>query len=160
MYCCNCGAQTYKDSRFCHKCGSSVPEETEPCHDSEGKQEQQLLQELMSKDRKAHVCHRCGGSGKLFCWDFGLGKPVASKRAWAGTAASLAVSAITLPLLGVGRLDLPGKKTTLSVLRLRLMLCESCKKLDGIHYSLHPWWEDALRMGYTQFLNADDLKNL
>ena len=96
----------------------------------------------------------------MFAWDFGLGKPIASKRVWASTAASLAVSAMTVPLFGLGRLDLPGRKTTFTVLRLQLVLCESCQQRGGIHYSVHPWWGDALRLGYTQFFDGDDLEKL
>jgi len=162
MHCSTCGAPTFKDSRFCHKCGSVISAEPEPSNASEGEQEQReqrLIDELLSKNRKQHECHQCGTKGKLFAWDFGLAKPIGSKRVWARTAASVALSAITLPLLGVGRLDLPGKKTSLGVLRLRLLLCEECKR-GRINYTIHPCWNDALRLGYTEFLTADDLNKL
>src|ERR1035437_11107076 len=104
MYCCKCGAQTYNDSRFCHRCGSPVPAQSQPHSSSDSEQEQQrLVYELLSKDQKLHECHRCGGKDRLFAWDFGLGKPIASKRVWASTAASLAVSAMRSEERRVGK---------------------------------------------------------
>jgi hypothetical protein len=88
-----------------------------------------------------------------------LGKKISSKRAWGGTAWSLAVSAITVPLIGAGGVQLPGKNTRLRVLRLRLVLCDSCRQ-KRLNYSVHPWWATANRLGYTEFLNAEQLAGL
>jgi len=118
------------------------------------------VQEMLSRDSKGHECHRCGRTDKLFAWDFGLAKQIGSRRAWSTTAASLAVSAVTVPLFGIGRLDLPGKKTSFHVLRMRILLCDSCKRLGEVPYNLHPWWDDAQKLGYTEFLDAEHLNKL
>ncbi len=167
MYCCSCAAQTSEESHICHKCGTPVPHtpfnnaSTQRPFGSETEQEQRRVeQRLLSKDRKPHQWHQCEGRGKLHGWDFGLGKIIAEKRVWGATAVSVAVSAITVPILGVGMLERPGKETSLTVLRLRLMLSESGSQRGGVSYSVHPCWDGAMSLGYTEFLSADDLKRL
>lgn len=72
---------------------------------------------------------------------------------------SVAVSPVTIPLIGAGGLRLPGRKTSYRVLRLRLILCDSCWG-GQTRYSLHPWWRTAIRLGYTEFFDAEGLKKL
>jgi hypothetical protein len=118
-----------------------------------------LIDELLPIGQKPHECHACGRKDNLHGWDFGLGKPISTKRAWGKTAWSIAVSAVSLSLGGAGIVQLPGTKTRLRVLRLRLILCESCIR-GQTNYTLHPWWEPARRLGYTEFLSADDMEKL
>jgi len=173
MYCCKCGAKIYLDARHCHNCGSFLPpsvgetslqrstshELLRPRNESINEEQRSLVKELLTTDRKEHECHKCGAREKLSSWGFGLGRVISSKHTWSETAASAAISAITLPLIGFGALRLPGKKTNLSVLRLRLVLCEFCRK-EGATYSVHPWWNGAQRLGYTEFLCPTDLNEL
>lgn len=144
MFCCSCGTSTVDDALFCHKCGKPIPREPEP--------------QEVAKDNRLSQCHNCGRDA-VHGWDFGLGKPLRS-RTWSGTAASVVVSAVTIPLIGVGAFQLPGKRTTMSVLRLRLLLCDTCARRGGIGYSVHPLWGEAMQQGFTEFLNADELKSL
>ena len=172
MYCCICGSQNPDGASYCHKCGRSLfREETtqegqQPAQISPRQveaplteEQQQLIDQLLPIDQKAYECHACGRTDNQYSWDFGLGKNISTQRAWGETAWSVAVSAVTLPLIGVGGLRLPGKKTSLRVLRLRLILCDSCHQRQ-LHYSLHPWWTVARRLGYTEFLDAKDLQKL
>jgi hypothetical protein len=123
------------------------------------KEQRQLIEELLPINQKPHECHACGRTDNLYDWNFGLGKKISTKRAWGGTAWSLAISAITVPLIGAGGVQLPGKKTRLRVLRLRLVLCDSCRQ-QRLDYSVHPWWAMANRLGYSEFLNAEQLARL
>lgn len=172
MFCCSCGASNPKGANYCHKCGSemSTPSmETDHAEESplqrkassseEESEQQRLVSELLPIDRKLHECHRCGRKEDLYGWDFGLGKVVSTRRNWAETALSVAASAVFVPLVGYGVLRLPGKASCLRVIRLRLILCGSCWG-NRVNYALHPWWEPATRLGYTKFLNADELKKL
>jgi hypothetical protein len=183
MFCCKCGARNPKDASFCHECGSSLYKEEagflDPATESKkphkvekplSEEQRRLIEELLPIDQKPHECHACGRTDSLSGWDFGLGKRISTKRAWGETASSVAVSVVTMPLLGVGGLQLPGKKTHYEVLRLRLILCESCcrqhRVLGGSHqvdsaiYSVHPWFEPARRLGYVEFFDANGLKKL
>jgi len=173
MFCCKCGARNPEEAQFCHKCGTSLykekeeqqigqPKGTKDPRQAEGEltdEQRQLVDELLPIDQKPDECHRCGRRDSLYAWDFGLGKRISTKRAWGDTAWSLAVSAVTVPLMGVGGLQFPGKKARLRVLRLQLILCDSCRQGE-ITYSVHPWWEAARRLGYTEFLDAAALKRL
>lgn len=172
MYCCKCGARNPEEASYCHKCGVSLYREeagqVEPSAKNENsrqiatpsdEEQRRLIDELLPIDQKPHECHACGRKDNLYGWDFGLGKSISTKRTWGGAAWSVAVSAVTLPLVGYGGVQLPGKKTRLRVLRLRLILCDSCRR-GKINYAFHPWWEPARRLGYTQFLNANELKKL
>ena len=156
MFCCGCGAPTVDDARFCHNCGKSLPAETALAKTNL----EQPKQETLSTDIRLQQCRSCGRKDNLYGWDFGLGMPVASRRDWSYTLASVAVSAVTLPLLGAGVFQLPGKTTTLRVLRLRFLLCDSCARQGGKPYSLHPSWGEAMRLGFTWFYDADALKRL
>jgi hypothetical protein len=172
MFCCKCGARNPNEANFCHRCGNSlyVPEAGSLDQSTRNRAPQQvgpvqseeqgwLINELLPIDQKLHECHSCGRKGHLHSWDFGLGKKLSTKRAWGETALSVAVSAVTIPLIGAGGLRLPGKKTSYRVLQLRLILCDSCWE-GQTKYSLHPWWQAATRLGYTEFFDAEGLKKL
>jgi hypothetical protein len=172
MFCCKCGARNPDHAGYCHECGSSmyketvrdsdqsardkVPAQVETPHNEE---QRRLIDELLPIDQRPHECHACGRRDNLHSWDFGLGKKITTNRAWGGTALSIAISAVTIPLIGAGGLQLPGKSTRYQVLRLRLILCGSCWK-GGAQYSLHPRWQKATQLGYTEFFDAEGLKKL
>src|SRR6266699_2211852 len=130
MFCCDCGAANPDNANYCHKCGGTLPEKAtesqqqlspsnKPKPEPKLTHEQrQLIDELFSIDKKPHECHACGSTENLYTCDFGLAKNTGTKRDWSMTAWSVVVSAVTLPLLGAGGLNLPGKKTRLNVLRL------------------------------------------
>jgi hypothetical protein len=189
MFCCGCGARNPNDASFCHKCGSplykekagrlgpsSAGKKPQKVEKPQGEEERRLIEELTPIDQKPHECHVCGGLDSLSGWDFGLGKKISTKSAWGKTALSVAVSAaasaFTLAHYGTGfmRLRLPDTKTRYQVLRLRLILCESCRRqhmvVGGSHqvdvaiYGLHPWFEPARRLGYAEYFDADGLKKL
>jgi hypothetical protein len=182
MFCCKCGAKTPGDANFCNKCGSSLYREAAEHsggladnraasgHTPEGTAQPALIKELLAIDPKPHECHACGRRDKLFAWDFGMARRISTKRAWGESALSIALSAASLPLLGVGVLTMPGKKIRYQVLRLRLVFCERCcrqnrasaysRRLRSAAYSVHPWFEVARRIGYTEFLGANALDKL
>jgi ribosomal protein L40E len=173
MFCCKCGTQNPDDANYCHDCGSSLYREAAK-HSSDqstrdevsrqvetpqDEEQRRLIDELLPIDQRTKECHACGRRNNLHGWDFGLGKKSSSARAWGGTALSIAISAVTIPLIGAGGLQLPGKSTRYQVLRLRLVLCDSC--WDGkVKYDLHPWWQKATQLGYTEFFDAKGLKKL
>lgn len=173
MYCCKCGVKNPDDASYCNKCGSPLYLTFQHGHGprqpiEEGirdpvrtqmDEERRGISELLSIDPKPHQCHGCRTEKDLYGYDFGLAKVMSARRNWGEAAWSAAVSAVSLPLLGYGILQLPGKKSRLRVLRLRLILCESCRR-RRVSYLLHPWWEPARRLGFTQFLSADDLDRL
>lgn len=171
MFCCDCGAPNPDGANYCHKCGGAIykkatdtqqqlpPPDTAKPEPILTQEQRQLVDELFSIDKKPHECHACGRTENLYSWDFGLAKKMGTKREWCMTAWSVAVSAVTLPLLGAGGLKLPGKKTRLNVLRLQLILCVVCRDTN-FAYHFHPWWEPAKRLGFTEFFDAVELKKL
>jgi len=172
MFCCKCGARNPEHAGFCHKCGDALYKEGVDQTVSDAgdgpppqvellpsPEQEQLINKLLPISQRPNECHACGRTEGLYTWDFGLGKIMSTKRAWGQTALSVAVSAVTIPLLGAGGFELPGKKTRLRVLRLQLVLCDSCRHGQN-RYDLHPWWEPARKLGYTEFLNAEELKGL
>jgi len=171
MFCCDCGAPNPESASYCHKCGSTLYKKTtetsNPLHlgntpKPEPKLTQQhrrLVDDIFTIDQKRYECHACGRTENLYSWDFGLAKKTGTKRDWSMTAWSVVVSAVTLPLLGAGGLELPGKNTRLSLLRLQLVLCGVCRH-KNFAYHFHPWWEPAKRLGYTEFFDANQLKRL
>jgi len=172
MFCCKCGARNPDNASYCRECGNSLYREaTRHLDQSAGdgvprlvetpqnEEQRRLIDELLSIDQRPHECHACGKAHNLHSWDFGLGKKISNERAWGETAWSIAVSAVSIPLVGVGGLQLPGKKTRYQVLRLRLILCDSCWE-GQTKYGLHPWWQKAIQLGYTEFFDAEGLKKL
>jgi hypothetical protein len=167
MFCCKCGAKVYHEAKYCHNCANALPDPTidiEPLpKDTESKANSIAVRSASGSEtrsnRKDLKCHKCGSSGGLKAWDFGLGKVVSTKRAWGETAISAALSAVTAPLIGYGMLRLPGKRTSFTVLRLRLVLCDACVRNRG-GYSSHPFWNEANRLGYTEFFGPTELDKL
>ena len=172
MFCCKCGTQNPDAASYCNECGSLLYKQETKHPDKSAKEklprqveipqnaeQRRLAEELLAIDQRPHECHACGCSDRLHGWDFGLGKKTSTKWAWGETALSVAVSAVSIPLIGVAGLQLPGKKTRYQVLRLRLILCDSCWEGQA-KYSLHPWWQTATRLGYTEFFDANALKHL
>ncbi len=168
MFCCKCGAKVYDGTKYCHNCGSALPD---PAPDVGLYAPEDIGRKVGSvgatsgsssegkSARKETKCHKCGASGGLKAWDFGLGMVVSTKRTWGETAVSAAISAITVPLIGYGMLRLPGKKTSFNVLRLRLVLCDACLR-TRVGYSSHPFWKEANRLGYTEFFGPTELDKL
>ena len=159
MYCCACGSPTGDDAHYCQKCGKALPPVARLTQNKQ-EREQSEIARLMSKVNQSHECHGCGRRDTLRGWDFGLGRPLGARTDWDGTLASIALSAVTIPLLGVAGLRLPGKSVTLSVLRLQLLLCDACASQGKTPYSVHPVWSEAVRLGYTYFLDAGALTRL
>lgn len=170
MFCCKCGARNPRNAVHCNKCGARVIEqETSELHQVQGNSEKvgSLSESRQSRlfHKGSHVapeptrCHACGGKDQLYSWQFGMARELSARRAWEDTAVSVAVSAITIPLLGVAGFQMPGKKARLQVLRFRLVLCKACwdKKVT---YSAHPQWETARSLGFTQILDANELRAL
>jgi len=163
MYCCKCGAEIYLRSKYCHNCGDTLPESA-PDLESSFSHGAEVATNKESAPRRQPIspqpsCHKCGSYLRLNSWDFGLGKVALSRRSWSETAISAALSAVSVPLTGYGMLRLPGKRTTFGVLRLRLILCDSCvRNREG--YECHPLWAEAHRLGFTEFFCSADLKKL
>lgn len=174
MFCCKCGALNPDNANYCHRCGVAVFKQLGASDESLGMlpnkaenpktnppkdDESDLLSPLALIDPKPHTCHRCGTKKDIYGWDFALGMVLSTRRSWGQTAWSVAVSAVTLPTVGYGGLELPGKVSHLRVVRMRLILCSLCKP-RGVEYSLHPWWSVLQRLGFTRFLGPDDLDKL
>ncbi len=170
MFCSTCGAQTPADATYCHKCGAVLYQEstgvqqppepyTTPVVPQLTDEQRQFVEELLPIDQKPNECHACGRTENLNSWAFGLAKKTRTKRDWVRTAASIGLSAVTLPLLGSGALALPGNETHYRVLRLQLILCDSCRA-RRFSYGIHPWWETARRLGYKKFFDAKKLNKL
>lgn len=167
MFCCKCRAKIYHEAKYCHNCGDPLsgptidvghmPESIESKTDSNATRSS--TNSRTRSDLKEPNCHKCGAAGGLKAWDFGLGKAIETKRVWGETAISAALSAVTVPLIGYGVLRLPGKKTSFSVVRLRLILCDACCR-NRVGYSAHPFWEEANRLGYTEFFDQMELTKL
>jgi hypothetical protein len=175
MFCCKCGARNADAATYCRSCGSLLYKGDGPkvqqspkkptAHEVETLPDEELrrlIDELLPIDQKPHECHGCGRKDNLHSWDFGLGKIISIDRAWGKTALSIAVSAVTFLTGGPdGIVPLPGTKARLRVLRLRLILCESCiRGRTNYTFHVHPWWEPARRLGYAKFVSADDMERL
>lgn len=168
MFCCDCGADNPDRAKYCHQCGSALYTKdsekllalpNKPAPKPNLTQEQVELAELFAIDRKLYECHACGKTDNLSGRVFGLAKKTGTKRAWSDTALSAVLSVVTVPLLGAGMLAFPGKKTQFNVLRLQLILCDIHRDIP-VGYYLHPWWEPARQLGYTEFFDADRLSKV
>ena len=112
-------------------------------------------------------CHYCASETDLVRWDFALMKVEESRISIGATAASAAVSALTLPLLGAGVLRLPGRSHSGQALHLRLATCKPCCKTHGNFFGLfmlneqrasaHPLWHALHEHGFTKFLAAEKM---
>jgi len=165
MYCCTCGTKCPENAPRCPSCGSvqlperaSVLGRVEPSSRTpiQSDDETIALQRLSVTDVKSDQCHGCGSKDQLLAYPFALAKKMNVQRDWAGTAASVAISAVSIPLTGFGIFQTPGKRTTYRIIRMTLILCPECRK-RRVSYELHPWWNGVLRLGYTKFFDRYDL---
>lgn len=110
-------------------------------------------------------CHNCGSSANVERYSFALATPSVTKRQWGMTAASIALSAVTLPLFGMGRWMGASKSKMARVVRLELVLCEECRAkrvadgdadLASRCFPMHPHWGRLREMGFTEFLTAEE----
>ena len=175
VYCCACGAENPGYGCYCHRCGNAlIPHARNPdpassrssrsqprsANDSaEEAAEIKALRSLARIDVKPSECHGCGRTEGLTAYEFGLAKVLSAKRDWTRTAASVVVSAVSVPLTGLGMIQLPGKRTRVRALRMKLILCETCRKTQ-VNYPAHPWWHPAQKLGYGTFLGEEELKKL
>jgi len=167
MYCCACGSTCPENAACCPQCGSAqLPEpnlspesnhslRTQVSTDNEAA----IIQRLRSSDVKSYECHGCGNKQELLSYPFALAKTLNVERNWAGTAASIAVSAVSIPLTGFGVFQIPRKRTRYRMIRMTLILCPKCRK-HTVTYERHPWWNVVYRLGYTEFLDRYDLEEL
>ncbi len=175
VYRCACGAENPDYGRYCHQCGTTlIPQARNPDlassrtsrsqatsakESAEETAEIQALRALARMDVKSSECHGCGRTEGLTAYEFGLAKVLSAERDWTRTAASVVVSAVSVPLTGVGMIQLPGKRTKARALRMKLILCETCRKAQ-VSYPAHPWWYPAQKLGYDTFLGEEELKKL
>jgi hypothetical protein len=128
-------------------------------HAPEATEQSIIVQRLLATRVSSSECHGCGGTDQLLAYPFALAKTVNVERNWAGTAASLALAAATIAMIGFGVFQTPGKRTTYRLVRMNLILCANCRS-HRVNYELHPWWNDVYRLGYTQFLDRFDLETI
>jgi hypothetical protein len=111
-------------------------------------------------------CHNCGSDANVARYPFALATTSETRRHWGMTAASIALSAVTLPLFGVGRLMGPNKSRVARVVRLELVLCQACREeriaaghvdLATLCYTMHPDWNRLREMGFTEFITAEEV---
>jgi len=175
MFCCSCGTRNPEPAPSCYNCGAALisptivsvripgpavqsrPNNASFLDSDEG--EIRGLRVLARTDSKSCECHVCGTREGLRYYRFGLARVMSVKRVWSETAASVVMSAISVPLVGVGMLRLPGKRTSVRALRLTLVLCEACD-VSQPDYTAHPWYSAAQRLGYTALLSECDLEKL
>jgi hypothetical protein len=129
------------------------------------------IEKIIEIDAAFTKCHICGSTHKTVRRDFGLAEVLVDKRNWAETAVSVAISVVTLPTLGVGRISFPGRTRRLRVLKLHLILCDACmrekttallwdSKLTAADYARHPAWEVAQQLGFVKILTAKELAKI
>lgn len=167
MFCCSCGAENPNNATVCWQCGTafiqlsasvSSQSEKQP-HTAETQHLRSLSERLAAIDPKEDVCHGCGGKDGLTVYPFGLAKKLGREWHVAETIASVGISAVSLPLVGLGILRLPGNTTTFQVLRMKLVLCPNCRK-KRINYELHPWFATVSHAGFTKFMDRYDLEEI
>lgn len=128
----------------------------------------QELQAIRTMEGVDSPCHLCGSVTDLTRHVFGMSKVLSRKLTWDWSEAgvSAAVSAIALPLVGVGRFAGPGVTTQRQYLRMNLVVCASClrkrRRLFGVvfrkkDYRMHPWFENAKELGFTKVLDGYEL---
>ena len=114
-------------------------------------------------------CHYCGGTDNLSKFDFALMRVEQSGRNWGEAAASVALSAVLLPLLDGGVFRVPGKSFEGAAVHLRLVACKACQVKEGNFFGAfvlnekkagkHPLWNELVSAGFTKFLSHDTLPN-
>lgn len=122
--------------------------------------------DIFSIDVPEDRCHTCKRRAPVKAYKFGLAKILEQpKRDWSTTAASAAIAAITIPLLGGGYLFGSGKSQRGRVLRMELLLCAACQRErrtglfrvvnpSSADYVKHPRWTKAQEHGFTDFLHG------
>jgi len=105
------------------------------------------------------ACMDCGSRDELEAREFGLARILDVN--YAAMTATAGISAISMLLGGPGMVK--GPKTTASIVRGQLVLCQRClgrrKNFIGLpriadkDYALHPWAAAARRHGYTTYLD-------
>lgn len=111
--------------------------------------------------RLKNHCHVCGSSENVSRHPFALATPPETSRDWMSTGVSLALSAVTLPLFGIGSLMGPSKNSTARIARLELVLCGACRKqhpgvLGPNDYAKHPQWSGLQELGFTEFMTTEE----
>ena len=135
MFCTQCGRSNPNEARFCQKCGQpilasrlntsraeAVPSFPANAADPASKKPM-LLDIHVPTDR----CHRCSALNDLECIPFALGKEMGSETNYGEMGGSLAASAVTMALFGVGAVAGPRRKTTYRTIRLETVLCRICR---------------------------------
>ena len=127
------------------------------------------LTAIKQLDAAKAVCHICGQNPPVSAYDFGIAKFLRTRKKWGATIASIAFSAVAVPLLGGAYFVKPGTQTTASIVRLSLMLCASCRdarkrrssriKLEQQDYEKHPAVAKGKEAGYTEILSAGELSD-
>jgi hypothetical protein len=112
-------------------------------------------------------CHYCGATDGLVEYDFALMRVVESTRAWGETTASVVLGALTLPLVGMAALKLPGRGHSGQALALKLIVCKACCKKHGNFLGLfmfnkeraskHPLWQQLQEAGFTKFFDSETM---
>lgn len=155
--CESCGSEIKLGVNFCHRCGTRASK-VEQSANLPIKNDKELVLALKRNMPEPGHCQECGRKEHLSYFDFGLAK-FAAKREWSDTAISAALSALTVPLFGMGMIRLPGKSERYSVMRLSLVLCEVCLSA-GATYTSHPWYKVLWSYGYIEFIHPDQLAQL
>ncbi len=163
MFCPGCGTDLQIDGAFCSKCGrqvrsidSSVFGSLEANRASpDARNEKDWIAEIRQGAPDLNRCQICSAYAELTCIDFGLGKLITGRR-WGETITSAVVSAVFLPIFGIGKVVLPTKKSDMKVVRLRLVLCSKCQT-DKPNFMAHPWFQKLWESGYNQFITPERL---
>lgn len=121
---------------------------------------------LQALDATNDPCHSCSSSKELTYHRFGLARNGKTHRDWTSTGLSVALSAATFPMLGVGALYGPATRKAREVVYMRLVLCEDCLddrrgffgsfKVSTTNGALHPMWETVCNEGFVQLINNAD----
>lgn len=134
---------------------------------------EQMLPEILDERKFKNAlrgynspCHYCGSAGERVYLDFALMRVSGSSISIGQTVASAALSTVTIPLLGVGALSLPGKSLRGAAFHLKLVVCKPCCKKEGNMFgffmnerraSRHPLWSVLHEHGFTKFLPKDKM---
>lgn len=110
-------------------------------------------------------CHFCDGTADLQHFDFGLMRVSKSEVKWGATAATAALSAALVPLIGAGAVRLPSRSLEGALLSMKLVVCRACQTKEsnwiGLfmpkerHAARHPLWESLQTAGFTKYLEAE-----
>jgi hypothetical protein len=163
MYCSGCGTELLAGGDFCHKCGRKAPQETSPALISQDspaaasrpRNDEELLLALEKEVPNLHKCYACSSGKGLVYIDFGLGMAETGRK-WKEAILSGIVSAVSLPLTGVGKLILPTKKRGIRVIRLRLAVCTECVTAEP-DFTEHPWFQILWEYGFNEFIPPNEL---